>query len=168
MEEKLNTAERISPWSEMKFFTLPPQYHSLGWMTQNNRAEWRALRSVQGEGKYLYCWKQLQRILKARGALSASHSPTISATFHRTMTEMHQSLKQRQSAWDGGSTKSSDLEILPDFKDFFYFHFFLHLVWFCSAAPQFSWDARRNAEANFCIMLGQMKKWDTPSITSNW
>lgn len=30
LEEKLNTAERISPWSEMKFFTLPPQYRSLG------------------------------------------------------------------------------------------------------------------------------------------
>lgn len=118
MEEKLNTAEQISLWSEMKFFTLPPQYHSLGWMTQNNRAERRALCSVQAKGKYHHCWKLLQWILKARGALSAGDFPTISATWRRTVSFNSPKASNKSKVLEtvGHLNKFSDLEILPDLE----------------------------------------------------
>lgn len=47
-------------------FYTPAQCHSLGWMTQNNRAEWWVFLSIPGKRKYLWCLK-VSADLRRRG-----------------------------------------------------------------------------------------------------
>lgn len=85
-------------------------------MTQNNRAEWRALRSVQGEGKYLRCLKAAAADLKGKRRLERR------SFFHRFSGVTHNcdsntpnvSNKGKVHELMGHLDNCSDLHILPD------------------------------------------------------